>query len=238
MLYPTALAWLYFVALAPKSPGTSTLDLEPAPGHNAMVLAAWIGGKAIQFLFPLVWVLAIERRRLQLPLLCARGLGNGLAFGLLVVAAIFILYHSFFRHSLWFQNTPGKIREKTTEFGMETPAKFTYFVSFIAVVHSLLEEYYWRWFVFGGLRQQLSFGLANLIASLAFMSFHVIDLAVFFQDRFWELALPFSACVGIGGAVFGWQYERTGSIYAPWLSHLLIDAGIMLVGYDLVFGQG
>jgi membrane protease YdiL (CAAX protease family) len=39
----------------------------------------------------------------------------------------------------------------------------------------------------------------------------------------------------VGGMVWAWLYWRTGSIYAPWLSHLLIDAAIFTAGYDLLF---
>jgi membrane protease YdiL (CAAX protease family) len=48
--------------------------------------------------------------------------------------------------------------------------------------------------------------------------------------------LPFSLAVGAGGAVWSWLYHRTGSIYSPWISHLIIDAAIMAVGYDLLYG--
>ena len=41
--------------------------------------------------------------------------------------------------------------------------------------------------------------------------------------------------VATGGAVWAWLYERTGSLWAAWLSHLLVDTAIMAVGYDLVF---
>jgi membrane protease YdiL (CAAX protease family) len=43
-----------------------------------------------------------------------------------------------------------------------------------------------------------------------------------------------SSAVAVGGAFWAWLYERTGSIYSAWLSHLLIDAGIFWVGYELV----
>jgi uncharacterized protein len=43
-----------------------------------------------------------------------------------------------------------------------------------------------------------------------------------------------SAGVAVGGAFWAWLYERTGSIFGPWLSHLLIDAGIFWIGYDLI----
>jgi membrane protease YdiL (CAAX protease family) len=99
----------------------------------------------------------------------------------------------------------------------------------------LLEEYYWRWFVFGWLRRQTPLLVAQLLSSLAFMAHHVVILAVFFPGRFWTAAVPFSLCIAGGGFVWAWIYERSGSIYAPWLSHLLIDAAIMAVGYDLLF---
>jgi uncharacterized protein len=43
----------------------------------------------------------------------------------------------------------------------------------------------------------------------------------------------FSLSVAVGGAFWAWLYQRTGSLYGPWLSHLLVDAAIFLVGYDL-----
>ena len=60
-------------------------------------------------------------------------------------------------------------------------------------------------------------------------------LAVYLPGNL-PLALFFSLCVAVGGAFWGWLYHQTGSLYAPWASHLLIDAGIMAVGYDMVRG--
>jgi membrane protease YdiL (CAAX protease family) len=57
---------------------------------------------------------------------------------------------------------------------------------------------------------------------------------VFFPGQFWTLAVPFAACTGVGGAFWAWLYDRTGSLYAAWFSHVLIDAGIMVVGYRML----
>ena len=40
--------------------------------------------------------------------------------------------------------------------------------------------------------------------------------------------------MAVGGAAWAWLYERTKSIYASWVSHLLVDAAIFVVGWDLV----
>jgi membrane protease YdiL (CAAX protease family) len=130
------------------------------------------------------------------------------------------------------------VQQKVAEFGLNAPAAFAGFAALIAVGHSLLEEYYWRWFIFGRLRRLVAVGTAALISSLAFMAFHVIDLAMLFPGRFLTLAFPLAVCVGIGGAAWCWLYQRTGSLAAPWLSHLIMDAAIFAVGYDLAFVQG
>ena len=38
----------------------------------------------------------------------------------------------------------------------------------------------------------------------------------------------------VGGVFWSWLYDRTGSLLGPWLSHLMIDAGIFWVGYELI----
>ena len=65
------------------------------------------------------------------------------------------------------------------------------------------------------------------------MGHHVIVLREFFEEAPW-LAWLLSSAVAIGGVFWAWLYERTGSLFGPWLSHLLIDAGIFWIGYDLV----
>ena len=104
---------------------------------------------------------------------------------------------------------------------------------FYSLFHSLLEEYYWRWFVFRQLRRLVPLWPAIVVSALGFMGHHVIVLSEFFKEAPW-LAWLFSSAVAVGGVFWAWLYERTGSLFGPWLSHLLIDAGIFWVGYDLV----
>jgi membrane protease YdiL (CAAX protease family) len=110
--------------------------------------------------------------------------------------------------------------------------------AFIAVAHAALEEYYWRWFVFGRLRRHLAVGAAAVLSGLAFMGHHVLVLAVYFPGRFWGAAVPLSLAIAVGGVVWAWLYHRSGSLLGPWLSHVLVDAAIMLIGYDLMFRRG
>ena len=49
-------------------------------------------------------------------------------------------------------------------------------------------------------------------------------------------AYVFSLCVAIGGIFWAWLYARSQNLYSIWVSHLMIDAGIFVIGYDLIKG--
>ena len=42
------------------------------------------------------------------------------------------------------------------------------------------------------------------------------------------------AAVAGAGAVWAWQYDRTGGMAAPWLSHAIVDLTLMAIGYRLI----
>jgi membrane protease YdiL (CAAX protease family) len=225
--FPSLLTWADFVLLA-RGGGQANLAQQLAYGL----------GKGVQFAWPLICVALWERRLPRPALPSLRGLEMGVLFGLLVAGGIFGLYFGILRDTPIFGATPERLRHKLEEFDLASPAGFALFAGFVIVPHSLLEEYYWRWFVFGQLRRRLTLPSAILHSSLGFMAHHVIVLAVFFPEQWFTAVLPFSLCLAVGGAVWAWLYERSGSLYAPWLSHLLIDAALFGVGYDLFFIRG
>lgn len=159
-------------------------------------------------------------------------LAASLGFGLLVLAAMFGLYQLVWKANPAFAGASQAIREKIVGLGIDRLGMYAAVGVFYALCHSALEEYYWRWFVFGQLRRRLRLVSAVAISSLAFMAHHVIVLATYFGwSSPWTYA--FSLAVAAGGAVWAWLYERSGSLVGPWLSHLVVDAAIFLVGYDL-----
>jgi membrane protease YdiL (CAAX protease family) len=223
MSFPAAMAYVYFVALA-----------APGRGANPGLVVAYGAAKAVQFAFPLVYVWVWDRSRLRPAWPGTGGLALGAGFGLVVGAVILALYGTLLRHSPLTATAPEKIHLKVQEFDCDTPARFAGLAVFIAVVHSFGEEYYWRWFVFGRLRRYLSLAAAVGLSSVAFMAHHVIVLSVYFPGRFWTAAVPLSLGVAVGGAVWALLYERTRSLVAVWLSHVLIDLAIMAVGYQML----
>jgi membrane protease YdiL (CAAX protease family) len=224
LLFPTVMAGVEYLAATPGQ-----------GGPNFATLVAYIGGRAVQFSFPLLclWVFG---HRLPRPAAPGRGgLVLGAVFGLVVGVGILVLYHAVLRDTVLFADSPRRLRAKLGEYGLDSPGGFALFAAFVTVLHSFLEEYYWRWFVFGRLRRVAAPGTAMALSSLAFMAFHVFALLTFLPGYFWTAVVPLTACVGVGGAAWAWLYQRTGTLYAPWLSHLLVDAALFVVGYDWFF---
>ncbi len=224
LLLPSLVTWLYFVALA-SSP-------------VAVQLTASGIGKTVQFALPAVWVYWVCRERLEWLRPTRVGLLSNLLFGGIVVAAMMALYH------LWLK--PGGYLSPESPAGLEVLAKVRGFGAgdlwryvalgaFYSFIHSGLEEYYWRWFVFGRIRKLIPLGSAIALSSVGFMLHHVIVLGIYFNWTLIPVAV-FSVAVAVGGVVWAWLYHRSGSLFGPWMGHLLIDAGIFLIGYDLVRG--
>lgn len=221
MLFPSLLTWVYFLVLNDRP--------------SAIQQTVYGLGKALQFGFPLVWVLAVRRESLQWPASCRAGMAEGAAFGLLIFAAIVGAYFFWLAPAGWLAGAAIPIYQRVSHFGVAGPLAFAAMGLFYCVLHSLLEEYYWRWFVFGRLRQFLPLPTAILLASAGFAAHHAIVLGTYFGPLS-PLTGLFTLAVGVGGAVWCHIYQRSGSLFGPWLSHALVDGGIFVVGYALVRG--
>jgi uncharacterized protein len=221
LLLPSAVTWLYFVELA---------------GSGAPLARIAYGvGKAAQFLLPAVWVLLIRRQWPRWTRPSSASVLLGLLFGVAVFGAALAGYWFWLKPAGLLASAAGEAAQKMRALAVTGPASYLAMAVFYAAVHSLLEEYYWRWFVLGQLRRWLPTGAAIAVSSVGFTAHHVIVLAVYFGSLAPATWL-FSLCVAIGGGVWGWLYLRSGSLVGPWLSHLLVDAAIFWIGYDLVRG--
>lgn len=215
---PTAVTLLYFVVLT---------------GHDAWLQrTAYSLGKTVQFALPAVWVFVVCRERPSWKLPQRRELAEGAVFGLAVLAAMAGLY-AWLKPSGVFDAATAEVRAKIVDMKLNTTLAYASLGVFYALFHSLLEEYYWRWFVFAGLRTRIPVFAAIVVSSLAFMAHHVIVLATYFGWLSVWTCL-FSLGVAVGGGVWAWLYQRSGTICGVWLSHLIVDAAIFLIGYDMV----
>ena len=218
LVFPTIVTLAYFVWFADQA--------------EALKVAYGIG-KVIQFGFPVLFAWFYARDRIGLPVFTRKGVVFGLAFGGVIGALMLALYFGALDPAGTLESAEDEIEEKVTGFGITSVSAYLALAAFYAIAHSGLEEYYWRWFVFGQLRRYTSRAVAITISSLGFMAHHVIVLGVYFG---WASPMTwlFSLAVAIGGAVWAWLYEDSKSLIGPWVSHALVDAAIFAVGYDIV----
>jgi uncharacterized protein len=229
-LFPTLATWLYFVAL---------------PGSRWM-LPVYGACKILQFAFPLIWVKLLSPASpgpltpwpplpspTPPPGRGGTGWLLGLVSGLGIAAFLFVVWERWIAGGPLAARAAEAVSTKLAGFGIETAFGYLLLAVFYSVLHSLLEEYYWRWFVFGQLRRSLPVSLAAVLSALAFMSHHVLvvgELAGAYDAR----TLLLASTVGVGGLVWAWLYQRSRSLYGPWLSHALADAALLWIGYGLL----
>ena len=227
MMLPSAMAYWYFVALASNEGGQANVALQ----------MAYPAAKVIQFSLPLVFILFAGS--VSLPdsahptIPRPGGLRLGMAFGC-AVATLLVVTAQLLRDSVLI-DVPSRVAHKVAEFGTATPLRYLGLAVFLSVAHSLFEEYYWRWFVHARLRQWLAFAPAAVLSSVAFAAHHLFVLDYYLPGQFWSAAVPFTLGIAVGGMFWAWLYERSGSLLGPWLSHMIVDAAIMAVGYKMVF---
>lgn len=188
--------------------------------------------KVVQFGFPIFWVWCVQKHRPKLLPISLRGAGLGIVFGLAVLIAALSLYHGWLKSADFFTSGVTAIQEKVAGLGISAAWKFTALGVFYSLFHSLLEEYYWRWFVFDQLKRLVPLPAAILVSAIGFMAHHVIVVASFFgmsSPITWLLSLA----VAVGGVFWAWLYHRSESLIGPWLGHILVDAAIFIIGYDL-----
>ena len=221
LVYPTLLTVVYFILLA-RAPTT-------------LQQGTYAVGKLIQFALPALWTFGLRREPVGSRLPRRNELIGGAILGLVLLAAGLALYHFAARPAGFFDGAAGDaIRQKIEGFGVSSLPRYVLLATFYSLIHSLLEEYYWRWFVFGRLRRLISLPCAIGVSSVGFMAHHVCIVSVFFG--WWSpMSLLLSAAVAVGGAIWAWIYHRTNSLFATWISHAFVDAGIFLIGYELSY---
>jgi membrane protease YdiL (CAAX protease family) len=219
LILPTAVTLVYFVWLD----GAAEWQQKTAFGI----------GKTVQFALPLYWVVMVMEERPKFARPDWQGLVLGGLFGLAVAGLMAAVYLLWLKPGGYMVEPAAEAREKIKSFGINSLGMFLVMAVFFSALHSLLEEYYFRWFVFGRLERWIALPYAVAISSVAFAAHHLLILARYFT---WTSPLTwlFLAGVAIGGAVWAHLYHRSKSLWGPWLSHALVDAAIFAIGYDLV----
>jgi membrane protease YdiL (CAAX protease family) len=181
-----------------------------------------------------VWTASVLKEKIKLRRPSITDFVWGIASGVIILVATLLVVRLWLLPGGYLAAAVDGIHAKIKGMGVDSPSRFIALSTFYALGHSGLEEYYWRWFVFGSLKRRTSLGAAILWSSVGFMAHHVLIVAGFFG---WSSPLTYALplFVAIGGAGWAWLYHHTGSLYGPWISHLFVDAAIFFIGFQLSF---
>lgn len=223
------LLFLFFAWIFPSVAVFSYMVMAREAASTQLLYAA---SKILQFALPLIWYLVLRQAQPRHWRLDKKDLLEGLATGLLLLVGLWALYFGFLKDLTLVQDAKPLIFGKADSFGAGTPLRFFVFCLFIAIVHSLLEEYYWRGFIHAEFERRLPGRIAIRLSALGFTGHHIVVIAQYTQG-FW-VGL-FSVFVYIAGLLWAWQYRRRQSLLGAWLSHFMADVAILSLGYLVLF---
>ncbi len=217
MLVPVLGAYLYFVLW-----------------HGTVAAAVlYQATKIFTVLFPIicsVWIL-----RTGLPFRRSpgshhlRAIPAGLGLGLAIVAVAFIVLETPIGTAA--RASGDQIRQHLS--GTPWLEYFWPIAIAISIIHSFVEEFFWRFFVYGQLlKNVLPRPAALAVGGIAFSLHHIVVLLQFFPVG---IALFFSACVGVGGVLWSLLMDHQKSLSGAWASHMVVDFGVLTIGYWLMF---
>lgn len=144
------------------------------------------------------------------------GIGSGMVLMFGVIAGFYLLLQS--------GVDPDWIRSVLTEWGLTTDWLWL-FVLYMIVGNSFFEELIWRGFVFERLQRIISLRLARGLSSLFYASYHVLLGVVLFGWKWGIIVAVLAWALGVFWSILVKQY---GSLLSAWLSHLMVDVGIMV----------
>ena len=154
----------------------------------------------------------------------------GTIVGISTIAIILLLLQTEVKTVIFF--CAGNIKQKAITFGVIN--NYILFSLGLSIIHSLIEEYYWRWFVFGNMVKLTGFYKASILSALAFSTHHFIVIMQYFPPLW---AVMFTFGVFIGGLILNFLYYKQKTLFGAWIAHVLMDLAIMYVGYLIIFNH-
>lgn len=131
---------------------------------------------------------------------------------------------------LWHDATP-RIAAKVAEFHMDSLVTYLLGALAISVVHSLLEELYWRRLVFGGLLGRVPAAAAHLLAGLAFAGHHIVIAGIYAG---WGAGVALGLLVGAAGVAWSVLARRHGGLTGAWIVHAACDIALLALGWRAI----
>ena len=110
-----------------------------------------------------------------------------------------------------------------------TASVFPMVAIYILIVNSFLEEFYFRGLLVDFLKDSK---LKWFLPSFFFAIYHVAIFLPWFE---WPILTVAVVGLFIGGLLFQWINEASGTIYPSWIIHMFADLGILLIGVYMFY---
>ena len=111
---------------------------------------------------------------------------------------------------------------------------FIFVAIYISFVNSLLEEFFFRGFLFLGLLEKAPRKTAYVLSSLLFAIYHIAVMDSWFNPYLFILAM---VSLFTGGLIFNYLNEKNKTILNSWIVHMMANFAINHVGlmmFDIV----
>lgn len=189
-----------------------------------------LGNVVITFLLFYGWLIAVplidgsfpkERWKITNQAI-ALGLGSGILFFIFIFGGLKWLH-------IYLLDIEA-LRILLLEWGFSGPGEIG-LVFVLLILNPVLEELYWRGYMYEKLRSNGTAGYAILMSASFYTLYHIISVLHLF-----EIGYSFVAVIPVfaAGLFWGMIREKTGSISAAIISHLLSDLGIICVYWFIV----
>lgn len=221
----SALAALILFAPAFSIGVAMSLFIAPGLLGNSVFTAVKIWGIA----FPLFWVMRTNSTALRLPKFRWLEVKVGFSLGIIMFGAIALAYLLVGQQAIDLSD----LRTKALEVGITKPYLYIVGCIYWSFINSLVEELTWRGFVISRLKALVSPSVAVVLAALFFTAHH--SLALYGYTRNWLVVALGSLGVFGAGIVWAWCYSHYRSITPGYISHILVDIAIAIIGYQLLF---
>lgn len=109
---------------------------------------------------------------------------------------------------------------------------FIWIALYISFINSMLEEFFFRGFIFLNLKKLARSKQAYIFSAFVFAIYHVAIMGDWFSPLIFLLAM---AGLFVGGLIFNYLNESSSTIYGSWIVHMMANFAINTVGL-IMFG--
>ncbi len=180
------------------------------------------------FLIPLLVIKYIKKEALRDALRLDEK--NNLRYGMLLgIVGFFLIFLIYFlvKNSI----DVSKINDTMEQYRV-TKTNFILIALYVIFVNSLLEEFYFRGFIFLNMYENSHKKIAYVYSGMLFSLYHIANFITWFTV---PLILLTVFLLFIVGLFFNFVNTFSKNFLNSWIIHILADISLMIIGYMIIF---